>query len=38
MIAGILKKLKNDARRPLHFLVHCKQPLKLAEPEEVLEN
>lgn len=36
MIAGIPKKLKDDAIRLLQFLVHCQRPLKLTEAKEVL--
>ncbi|KAJ6006651.1 Pfs NACHT and Ankyrin domain protein [Penicillium sp. IBT 35674x] len=36
MIEGIPKKLKRDAIRLLQFLVHCKQPLKLKEANEII--
>ncbi|KAK4220431.1 ankyrin repeat-containing domain protein [Podospora fimiseda] len=36
MIEGIPAKLKKDAIRLLQFLVHSRQPLKLAEAKEVI--
>jgi hypothetical protein len=37
MITGIPTERKNDTIRLLQFLVHSKEPLKLAEAKEVIE-